>query len=164
MQSLFHDCIMSSGKMIPGDNHMYLFKLPDELYIQRIRRSKRYHKWIGLSIIILSIILFFVLHHWINDSMALGVRMSMTNLLNNTAPIIQPTDPQVLELNSMVFSHGFMCGLAMQLMWFVGFFMATGIALLFPNRKNRMILQLWDQKQAATATYNHGHDTSTPQT
>lgn len=143
---------------------MHLFRLPDELYIQRIRKSHRRRIFTGILLLLSALIFYLAFKHLLLAHFKMGIHMDQMGIWNQV-PLFTPDDPQLIQRNMFVFSYGCMAGIAFKTLYLSTTIMViSGIALIFtPDRKTRLLLQLWDQKQAVSHNkliYDQDHDTA----
>lgn len=127
---------------------MYLLKLPDEQFINRIRKTHQHRKWIGSALILFALLFYVTLRHILLPHFDMGVHLDRMGIWNNV-PLFAPDDSQLTQRNLFVFSYGFILGAAFKGLYIYTMVMIfSGICLwLTPDRKTKMLIQLWDEKQ-----------------
>ena len=130
---------------------MYLFKLPDDQYISRIRKTHKRRKWTGSLLILFAVIFYLSFKYVLLAHFQIGIHMDQMGIWNNR-PFFLPDDPQLIQRNLFVFSYGCLAGIAFKTLYVsTTIIFMSGIALFFtPDRKTRMLLQLWDEKMKSS--------------
>ena len=124
---------------------MYLFRLPDELYIERLRKRNQKRKTQGIVLILLALIMFGGMHFYVLPEIQAGASLHDITCLND-AFLIPPADPQLLQRNLAIFSLGFMNGSAyFAILMFSSICFGNGLRLILTkDRQINMLLEFVD--------------------
>ncbi|MEE9211649.1 MAG: hypothetical protein V3U29_03250 [Phycisphaeraceae bacterium] len=126
---------------------MRLWKLTDDEFIARVRRFHRTRRIWGTLLLIVGLIFVVVL-------LVSGQHLSHQSLelLNLITEAEHPTREQMAQAaDNVSFSVGFMLGSTFgALRIFSALFVGIGFGILInPDRKSRMLLEYWDQRNPA---------------
>ena len=120
--------------------------LTDEQIIDRLRRAQRYRRPLGIAFLCVGVVCAVLLFYFVNN-----MRTRSLAIFAELQPGSTPTTQQIKQtFDAAQFNIGFGLGSA----FITGLtsccsLAASGFVFLFPNRKDRLLLECWGDRRTA---------------